>query len=57
MPNAGAISSTQILLSEYTRSQTFLHFPWSVAASGRPDLGPTSKDVLLRLNFPTQNLT
>ena len=53
MCNAFAISSTLIRLSEYTRSHTLS----SVASDGRPDLVSSSKDVLLRLNSPTQNLT
>ena len=57
MPNAWAISSTWIRLSEYTKSRTFLHFSSSVASSGRQDLASSSKDVLPRLNSPTQNLT
>ena len=57
MPNACAISSTLIRLSEYTRSRIFLHISSSVASSGRPDLASSSKDVLPRLNSPTQNLT
>ena len=57
MPNACAISSTWIHLSEYTRSRTFLHISSSVASSGRPDLASSSKDVLPHLNSPTQNLT
>ena len=44
-------------LSEYTRSRTLLHISSSVASDGRPDLVSSSKDVLLRLNSPTQNLT
>ena len=57
MPNACAVSSTWIRLSEYTRSRTFLHISSSVAPIGRPDLASSSKDVLPRLNSPTQNLT
>ena len=57
MCNAFAISSTLIRLSEYTRSRTLLHISSSVAFDGRPDLVSSSKDVLLRLNSPTQNLT
>ena len=57
MPNACAVSSTCIRLSEYTRSRTFLHISSSVASSGRPDLASSSKDVLSRFNSPTQNLT
>ena len=57
MPHACTISSTWIRLSEYTRSRTFLHISSSVASSGRPDLASSSKDVLPRLNSPTQNLT
>ena len=55
--NAFAISSTLIRLSEYTRSCTLLHISSSVASDGRPDLVSSSKDVLLRLNSPNQNLT
>ena len=51
--NAFAISST----SEYTRSRTLLHISSLVASDGRPDLVSSSKDVLLRLNSQTQNLT
>ena len=57
MPNACTSSYTWIRLSEYTRSRTFLHISSSVASSGRPDLASSSKDILLRLNSPTQNLT
>ena len=57
MCNAFAISSTLIRLLEYTRSRTLLHISSSVASDGRPDLVSSSKDVLLRLNSPTQNLT
>ena len=57
MPNGCDISSTWIRLSEYTRSRTGLHISSSVASSGRPDLASSSKDVLPRLNSPTQNLT
>ena len=57
MPNACAISSTWNRLSVYTRSRTFLHISSSVASSGHPDLASSSKDVLPRLNSPTQNLT
>ena len=57
MCNAFAISSTLIRLSEYTRSRTLLHISSSVAFDGRPDLVSSSKDVLLRLNSPTQNFT
>ena len=57
MCNAFAISSTLIRLSEYTRSRTLLHISSSVASDGRPDLVSSSKDVLLSLNSPTQNLT
>ena len=35
----------------------FLHISSSVASSGHPDLASSSKDVLPRLNSPTQNLT
>ena len=60
--NAFAISSTLIRLSEYTRSRTLLHISSPVASDGRPgdgrpDLISSSKDVLLHLNSPTQNLT
>ena len=57
MCNAFAISSTLICLSEYTRSHNLLHISSSAASDGRPDLVLSSKDVLLRLNYPTQNLT
>ena len=57
MPNACAISSTGIRLSGYTRFRTFLHISSSVASSGRSDLASSPKDVLPRLNSPTQNLT
>ena len=57
MCNAFTISSTLTRLSEYTRSRTLLHISSSVASDGRPDLVSSSKDVLLRLNSPTQNLT
>ena len=57
MHNACPISSTWILLSDYTRALTFLHISSSVASSGRPDLVSSSKDVLLPLDYPTQNLT
>ena len=57
MCNAFAISSTLIGLSEYTRSRILLHISSSVASDGRPDLVLSSKNVLLRLNSPTQNLT
>ena len=57
MCNAFAISSTLISLSEYTRSCTLLHIFSSLASDGRPDLVSSSKDVLPRLNPPTQNLT
>ena len=54
---AFAIPSTLIRLSEYTRSRTLLHISSSVASDERPDLVSSSKNVLLRLNSPTQNLT
>ena len=57
MCNAFAISTTLIRLSEYTRSRTLLHISSSVASDGRQDLVSSSKDVLLRSNSPTQNLT
>ena len=57
MCNAFAISSTLIRLLEYTRSRTLLHISSLVASDARPDLVSSSKDVLLRLNSPTQNLT
>ena len=55
--NAFAISSTLIRLSENTRSRTLLHISSSMASDERPDLVSSSKDFLLRLNSPTQNLT
>ena len=57
MCNAFAISSTLIRLLVYTRSRTLLHISSSMASDGRLDLVSSSKDVLLRLNSPTQNLT
>ena len=57
MCNAFAISSTLIRLSEHTRSRNLLHISSSVASDRLPDLVSSSKDVLLRLNSPTQNLT
>ena len=57
MCNEFAIASTLIRLSEYARSRTLLHISSSVASDGRPDLVSSSKDVLLRLNSTTQNLT
>ena len=36
--------------------ELFLHVSSAVAASGRPDLASFSKDILPRLNSPTQNL-
>ena len=57
MCNAFAISSILSRLSEYTRSRTLLHISSSVTSDGRPDLVSSSKDVLLHLNSPTQNLT
>ena len=57
MCNAFVVSSTLVRLSEYTRSRTLLHISSSLASDGRPDLVSSSKDVLLCLNTPTQNLT
>ena len=54
MPNAFAISSTWIHLTEYTRSQTFLHISSSVASSRRPDQASSYKYVLPHSNSPTQ---
>ena len=52
MCNAFDISSTLIRLSEYFVTYFFISGIW-----WRPDLVSSSKDVLLRLNSPTQNLT
>ena len=57
MCNAFAIFSTLTHLSEYTRSRTLLHISSSVASDGHPDRVSSSKDVLPRLNSPTQTLT
>ena len=45
MPNACAISSTWIRLSEYTRYRVFLHISSSVASVGRPDLASSLKTL------------
>ena len=53
MPNACAISSTWIRLSEYTRSWTFLHISSSVASSGHPDLASSKYKYRITARYST----